>query len=168
MPPRMRRSSFAGRGGAQRRKLVWSTFDAVSSSLASGASGNYDLLADIGNATLGCTIMRTHLRVAPTTASPAFGDSIQLGFIVGRVVDAVDPVTAGLINVAQTDLDWMFINRYTAAPFLDEAGSNTVVIDLKAKRKMQELQQAYIFTLKNNFTAVQAFRVYARTLIALP
>jgi len=163
----MRSHRRGTRATGNRRKLVWATVEQATSALAAGASANIGLLGDLGNATLGCTIMRTHVRVTPT-AAVALADSVNLGLIVARNTDVADPTTAGLVTVAQADLDWMFIHRWTANPTLFEGGSNSISIDVRSKRKLQELNQNYILSIKNNQSAASTYRVYARTLIALP
>jgi hypothetical protein len=43
------------------------------------------------------------------------------------------------------------------------------VLDVKAKRRMEEVQEAYLLTLVNDTgVATTSLHVYARTLIALP
>jgi hypothetical protein len=69
----------------------------------------------------------------------------------------------------ETDLDWAYWNSYLATPTLNETGGNTLVIDLRSKRKIQELNQAYLFTWFNGLVAASTtFKLVARTLLALP
>jgi len=50
-------------------------------------------------------------------------------------------------------------------PFTD---THQVFVDNRSKRKMQELDQAYLFSIANTNAVAQTPRVFARTLIALP
>ena len=124
-----------------------------------------DLLAEYklaGGSTQGITIMRTHIALNVTSASAGVGDGAFVGLVVGTDAD-----TATQVTPTEPFLDWML---YTS---IYSAGGGGVInsheIDLRAKRKMQELNQIYWLDLAallgTNATQV-AFT--ARTLIALP
>ena len=169
MPPRRRRSTTIAR--SQRRKLVWATFDQTLPALAVNAVTSVDLLNQFelaGASHLGVTIMRTHVRLQLTNmAAPA--DAVPIGFVVARLSDVG---TARVDPNAESDLDWLYIDRLMA----DSMGAGGTItanpvytFDLRAKRKMQEMSQAYVFAVKN-LTGSAAFspRLYVRTLVALP
>ena len=154
----------------QRRKLVWSTLTA-NPTVANGAHDNLDILADFraaGASLLGVTIMRTHVRldvVAPTAA-----DLFVWGLSVGGLNDI--GTAAGAIDAgADTHLDWMMWTREIAAPTYSEAGnSNRLLYDIKAKRKMQELDQRYLLSIGGVIVGTSPLNVFVtiRTLLALP
>ena len=164
------RRSNVRRSPAPRRVRVWDTLDQLTTSLGAGASANYSLFPNFTSlaSTLGMTAVRTHVRVTPVSAAPVLGDSLQIGVVVGRASDLADPTTAGQITTAQQDLDWAFLNRYTASPTLGEGGSNDIVLDLKSKRKVPELNQVWMISIRNQFAAAAQFRIFARTLYLLP
>ena len=167
MSPRHFRSDRQVRGA--RRKLVWATTD-QSVTLGVGNSSNVDLLAGLevaGSSILGCTIMRTHCELSLTTAI-TLGDRLRVGFVVGRAAE-VGAGVVGALTAATPELDWLLWRHETAAPtFGTESNNNQLVYDIKAKRKMQELSQAYILALGNSVGASKTMTIQARTLIALP
>ena len=114
------------------------------------------------------TVVRTHLQITPNAAA-AIGDHVTWGVIVARVADVADPVTAGLVTAAQTDLDWMYWTTATANPTLARENSNTMWIDLKSKRRIREVNDRLIVSILNNQSgASQTYRVTARTLVLMP
>jgi len=166
--PRHQRPRGAVRGSA-RRALVWATTD-QGVTLAAGASSNINLLAGLsvaGSSILGCTIMRTHCEISITSAVST-GDELRVGFVVGRLAE-VGAGVAGALTAATPELDWMLWRHECAAPtFGWTSANNQLVYDIKSKRKMQELSQAYILTLSNDAGISKTMQIQARTLIALP
>jgi len=172
MPPRTRRS-FAGRSQSRRRKLVWATsytFDAV----LNNTNVNQDLLANLrvaGSSVLGATVMRTHLRFA--LQWPALTNTFQ-GLAVGLCVQSLTQVAADTVDLFQ-DEDWALRDT-----FLPGTGQNSLspvtpitegfVVDLRSKRKVQELNQTWCLamSLQNSATNTVPVSCYARTLVALP
>jgi hypothetical protein len=165
MPARHRRTSTLGRSA--RRKLVWATADAVVN-VPAGGLGNLDLLTAFevaGSSLLGVTIMRTHLSLAVNFVGIA--DQTRFGLIVDRKAS----VGAGLgpnPSSAPED-DWMWLQNVgvtTSGAAVDTV--RQIHVDSRAKRKMQELQQAYLLQLSNGNAASQNYGVFCRTLLALP
>jgi len=165
MSVRHRRSSFGHRG--QRRKLVWSVFDGLVGPVPAGEAQGVDLLTQLkvaGASRLGATVMRTHVRFqAPFAASTDF---YTAGLIVGRVTDVAVPTLAD--PGGQPELDWMWLERIFPefSPTLN--AQVPVRIDAHSRRKMEELDQTYIFSISNGAAGSVTYPVYARTLIALP
>jgi hypothetical protein len=101
-------------------------------------------------------------------AGQATTDQYRIGLIIGRNTD-VGVNIAGQQDPANPELDWMHIDRV-----IPTASGATVdstqhwVIDNHSKRKMQELNQAYLLCLQQNAAAARTFNLYCRTLIALP
>ena len=158
------------RVGTARRKLVWSTFDQTLAALAAGAHVNVNLLAELavaGSSLLGITIMRTHVRFT-TGSTGVVTDGLVYGLVVGRALDV--GVGVGPNPNTDHDIDWLLIDRYF--PVTTGGGAFTddtqVIIDNRAKRKMQELQQSYLFSVTNTGATAITPRVFARTLVALP
>jgi len=149
-----------------RRKLVWSTTD-QSVTLIAGANTSLNLLAALsvaGSSLLGVTIMRTHLTLAIDTAVTA-ADRLRVGFVVDRVSEVG---AASAITAADPELDWMLWRHETAAPTFGSGGSNVLEYDLRAKRRMQELNQAYLLCITNSAGGSKTITVAGRTLVALP
>jgi hypothetical protein len=108
--------------------------------------------------------MRTH--IISSCAFVTTADNTAVGLIVARAADV------GTIHpdpIVDTDVDWMLNTRWLANA--SGAAADTFqerVIDNRSKRKMDELGMAYLLVLRNQNAAAQTYRVFARTLIALP
>ena len=129
---------------------------------------NIDLLAELDalGETLGCTVMRTHMRLTPLNA-PNLGDQLNFGLIIGRSADAGVAV-AGSVTPNQIDLDWMLWDQAIFNGGFSQGGGNVIQIDNRSKRKMEELHQAYIFSTQAINGVANQWHVLARVLIALP
>jgi len=174
MPVRRGRSSFQRRSSS-RRRLVWaqsSTFDTV----ANNANINHDLLANLkvaGSSVLGVTVIRTHMRIS--LQWPDLTLAFQ-GLAFGLCVQSMTQVAAGNVDLF-ADEDWALRDQ-----FLPGTGVNNLVnviadpvegftVDLRAKRKVQELNQTWClaFSLQNAAGSdPMPVSVFARTLVALP
>jgi hypothetical protein len=139
--------------------------------IANGQKANTNLLAALsvaGASLLGVTIMRTHLRLTVTSGGAA-GNNFRMGLIVARTADVGSNVT-GSVDANDPEADWMLLDRR----FVYGQGTNVsptpeYQYDIKAKRKMQELDQAYILSISAVTASVNlAFALFARTLVALP
>jgi len=169
----MRHRTPVRRATTQRRKLVWAETGGTQTpgTIASQTNVNVDLLANYrsaGGSTQGITIIRTHLTYQLFTHSAINStDGISLGLIIG---DAGALPTE--LNTANPFLDWMFIsNRYPGMGSVAPSGTGFISggeLDLKAKRKCQELQQTYWMCLSDLTANVQDVSYIVRTLIALP
>jgi hypothetical protein len=160
--------SFAARR-PQRRKLVWAT-SAVSSTVANAATNNFDLGASLevaGSSLLGVTVMRSHLRVYVRDWA-AVADQFTIGLIVGRATD-VGVANVNGINGAASELDWLLYDQmYPTSSAAAVDVSSQRMIDIRAKRKMDELNMRYLFSVTNNSAGTHSFNFVARILFALP
>jgi hypothetical protein len=167
----MHRGRQGPRSGSLRRKLVWSTLD-QSVTMAAGLGSNLNLLASLsvaGASLLGVTIMRTHLDLWRTGQASVLADSLRLGLIVDRVAAVGAGPPAGAVTAADPEADWMLWRHEFAAPtFGYSGGSNVLTYDNRSKRKMQELDQAYLLCLTNAAGGAQTWSISARILVALP
>ena len=153
---------------------MWSTQD-QQTTLAAGARTNIDLLAGLelaGASTLGCTVMRTHIRMQiQWAAAQALSDSIRIGVIVDRDTDV--GAGSGPNPSTEPELDWAYLTRMYYGPNDGQAVTVQVLreweLDLKAKRKVGEQGQRWSLVLMSAAGAT-SFNVntFARTLIALP
>ena len=172
MPANRRRSSGARFRSGQRRKLVWATKDIFLSPTAAGQTANLDMLSDLrvaGASILGATVMRTHLQLSAFGTVTA-GNNFYFGLRVGNnnEVQAFTADTTLMADPAnQPELDWMWWEHAQAAPVYDQGGTNILIRDIKAKRKVQELDQTYLLCLYSG-TGFNSLQVSARTLVALP
>ena len=104
---------------------------------------------------------------------PALTNTFQ-GLAVGLVVQSMTQVAANAVDLAQ-DEDWALRDT-----FLPGSGMNSLtaaapnnegfIVDLRAKRKVDELNQSWCLalSLQNSATNTIPVSVYARTLVALP
>jgi hypothetical protein len=167
MSPRHFRHS--GQIRSQRRKLVWSTTD-QNVSIPAGNYTNINLLAPLataGSSLLGITIMRTIYRLAVTSVI-SNGDAMAVGLIVVKASE-IGANVAGAASPAAGELDWLWLTKYysTSGSAVSTLESD-MEADTKAKRKMQELQQAYSLSILNSVGIAKTVQVWARTLVALP
>jgi hypothetical protein len=163
---------------SNRRKLVWATTDTGISVAANTNTTNIDLLAGykgiVGAATAGVTVMRTHLQIF-ITSTVTNGDSFRFGLIVDDLSQIVASSASALaINpfTAAAD-DWMFLTAYHATPTYGEmSANNNIRLDVKSKRRMEEVQMAYLACFSPVGVAAGGLpftaNVYTRTLLALP
>jgi len=170
MPPRVRRvSRAAGRGN--RRRVVWATHGA-SQSLNAGTVWNSDLLTDYkvaGASLAGVTIMRTHIRILlPYSAAT---ESWYLGLIVGRATDVGINLAQGsaIDPLGDQELPWLLnTNVYVGASGATFDAQREFVLDIRSKRKMHDLGEAYILSFLNTAAGAHVPAFYSRTLLALP
>jgi hypothetical protein len=167
MSPRNFRPSHQVRG--QRRKLVWSTLD-QNVTIAAGSWTNVNLLAPLsvaGSSLLGITIMRSIVTLNINT-SIAIGDALAVGLIVCRV-NEIGAAVAGSVDPAQLENDWLWLDKYygSTGTSMDTLPGD-MAIDTKAKRKMQELNQAYALSMRNSVGVAKTISFFSRVLVALP
>jgi len=157
-----------GFAASQRRKLTWATATATHSAISTAGVMD-DLLSDYrsaGGSTQGCTVIRTHIDIAIQTAAPNIADGVFCGLIVAN-----DPSDANDFGPTEGFLDWaLYRHLYVMGTTSGSSSQETrYVIDLKAKRKVQELQETWFLNLTALLGVNTTNVVYtARTLLALP
>lgn len=173
----MRGNSGRRRVESARRRTTWATVTQTISLAAANAYNTVDLLTQYkaltGETTAGCTIMRTHLRMAVTSAVTS-GNNFTYGIIMGQNDDLGASPVAGAPKPA-TDLmerwqlwEWIYVDDFNSFGS-QGAASLTEIIDLKSRRKMMAIQDSY-----NLVVQVQAatfpftMQVTGRILLALP
>jgi hypothetical protein len=117
--------------------------------------------------------MRTHLTVYPH--SLAANDSWWIGLSVGDLDDITGAVSVSPLIANPRDnpyVDWMLSRKFIADQ--DESfstpGYGGAILDVRSKRRMHQVQQAYTLTVMQDTvtTVAKAYDIFARTLIALP
>ena len=162
------RHSRAYPARSQRRKLVWASLD-QNVVLAANANTTLNMLGQFqgiaGASTLGITIIRTHLLIGAQGTAPIAGDTLRVGLQVCRLSDIG---AASILNAGDLEGDWMLLTRVPFVVGENEGALNGLMTwDIKAKRKMEELDQAYGLCL-TALNSGRTLQVWARTLIALP
>jgi len=164
MPTRHTRSSHQVRG--PRRKLVWCELNQTLT-LAAGHTSNLNMLTQFsvaGASTLGVTVMRTILNIQVATFVAA-ADYLEWGLVVGRLAD-VGTVTA---LAGTPELDWSYHDiLFPGSSGPDVNVSERFRYDVRSKRKVQELDQVYLWAFLNGSAGTQVLQLFSRTLVALP
>jgi len=181
MPPRPRRMASRMSSRSARRRLIWAQFAGQLVMSANAQNFAQDLLqnfkATAGETLEGVTIMRTHLVVCPRAL--AAGDRWWVGL---RIADQGDLTNAVTVSALQADpqtqpyVDWMYARQLiedtnvTAAGASGSGSYGGLVLDLKSKRRMHQLQQSYGLIIRQDAVATIAktYDVFARILLALP
>lgn len=172
---RRRHSGFS----RSRRKTTWATFD-DSVSVATGGTHyqtnnmltNY---SGAGGSLAGITILRTHLYMSQTSLATA-ADRFYFGIIRGQNEDVGADIAGAPRPLNDFYEDWAFWHSYVsiasngAGPTWTEFATNTKELDLRAKRKLPELQMTWNYVLQVALAATSpaTFRISGRVLIALP
>ena len=165
MPPRHFRSSRA----PSRRRSAWGTLDVSSGPVAAGSSTNVDLFATslgaAGASTVGITIVRTHVRIMVPWALQA--DTITWGLIVGRA----DDVGTNRPSPAAGGDKWaMVVKEFPDTTGVGFTPGEQVVYtyDIKAKRKLDEVSERWLFSWFNGAAGNKTISIYVRSLALLP
>jgi len=157
----------------QRRKLVWATVQTTAAALTVNSTGGVgDLLANLrvaGSSVLGATVMRTHARLELSSATT----DNAAGFVYGFAVDDATELGGTNLDLTSLGADWMLYDTVTPAssPSIMTVGTTFIwhrTIDLKAKRRLEELNESYRFSIKNEGGATADWSLFARILVALP
>jgi len=177
MPYRSRRSSYRG-GRRPHRRLIWAQRTVTYAATANSQWTTVDLLQEYKGATgassVGVTVMRTHLWVLPH--APAAGDTFWIGLRVQDLDDVATNNTNALIANPRDNpyVDWMLSSKYIYDVNLRVPTQHSsfagAVIDNHSKRRMEEVQEAYVLTVLQDTvgTVAKTYDVFARVLLALP
>jgi len=125
-----------------------------------------------GSSILGATIMRTHAVINVAWSTSDNDPNIVFGFIVSDVGVAGGNAQNPIVS-AGWGVDWMLWKAFmpSQSPSVVTAGTSWLAgteIDLRSKRKVEELGDAYFFCCSNGGSAQVTVDVFARILIALP
>jgi len=155
------------RGRSNRRKLVWATSVNQVALGAGPTFNNLDLLANLrvaGASVLGATVVRTRGVFQPDNTGRAVSAQLDWGILVGRLTDI-----GGVVDLADdVGQDWAFTRNQWCVSSGGVIGQEFYDIDLRSKRKIQELDQTWLLCLKNRAGAAMTVRYFFRTLVALP
>jgi len=154
--PAVRRSS--------RRRLQWSTNRSEGVTVGPNDTALIPLLGELTTESTGApgvTIMRTHLYCHPDTAAGSW----TIGLLVTRSNDTgltVDPTRF-------PGLDWLLLTEHSATYSGATPDAITPVrFDVRAKRKITDLQLGYSLVVQNHHGATESknFRFHSRVLVA--
>jgi len=174
MHPRSGRT-FSRGVGANRRVSTWATVTQTVSIAAANAYSTFDLLANFkadGGTTQGVTVARTRL-LYTTTSTLNATTNFTVGIIRGQASDTGTSIAGAPTPDTSPYEDW----AYWAWHFTDANGNwnyegtaNGKALDLKAQRKLPELQMNYNMVIKSLAAPAypQVFQVTGRVLLLLP
>jgi len=174
MSPR-RRSRFVRSPG---RRTTWAIVTQTISHAAANDYSTIDLLANFkadGGVQQAVTVVRTHL-LDSITSTVAPGDNYTFGLIRGQNTD----IGNNVVGAPVPDLDpyndwllwqWRWASDTIAGGIFSHTGSTNVIpVDLKAQRKLEELQMTYNLVIKTlaagTFPVVH--QITGRVLLMLP
>ena len=149
------------RTGAGRRRTTWARSIGVISNAAAATYSTVDLLAEFkaaGGVQQGVTVGRIHLRWSNTSACAA-SDEMALGVIRGQNTDVGVSVAGAPEPVADPYEDWLFWSVYYGCgnggggSFFYPHGSNANEVDIRAKRKLEDLQMSLNLVVRNPISA---------------
>jgi hypothetical protein len=121
---------------------------------------------------VGGTVVRTHIMVSLSSAAA----DTNPGFYWGLIIYGKDRVGVNVPPV-NTDfyLDWLMLRESTPGTTPQSWQDATFAhylyggeFDVRAKRKVPQMDDSLFFALYNAGTAAGAYTIFARTLIALP
>ena len=168
-----RRPSHRGMAPQRRRKLVWATLNVDPNLAIAPQTQSFDIAGSIVAAlgsVVGATLVRTHLHLDVNWTGGAVGDNLMMGIIIadrGRDVGA--PPVSGMSCTANLNDDWMILQKFHPNTAGGGPGQEAYDLDLRAKRKFEEVGQTPVLFLQH-ITGAAALQthVFMRALIALP
>jgi len=152
----------------QRRKLIWVTSSVNSGAIAAGSNWSVDMVAGMrvaGASLLGTTVMRIHAQLEVNSGAATAGSFNWFGI---KIADQVEITTTLALSSSVYD-DWMIYDQ-VFSHFTGATVDATVIrsIDLRSKRKMEEMSQTLGLFVSNTSGVAQTYNWYSRTLLALP
>ena len=162
----------------ERRRTTWARHSDTVSLASNTTYVNDDILASFkadGGSTQGVTIARIRMRLAVTTITGA-GDSFYLGILRGQNTDVGTTVAGAPNPQADPYEDWLYWSQFVAGnqggasdPYFP-GGGNTYEIDIKAMRKIPELQQVLLLSVGTSSSATYPLQIVVSTstLLMLP
>ena len=170
--PLHRRSRPMGRGA--RRRTTWATHQSTEVFAAANDKHTIDLLdtyKTAGGTVAGITVARTLIHLAITAGTQTAGDRLNLGVIRGQDSDVGVNIAGAPDASSKFFEDWAWLEQYDnsvsgGGPLYGKWGSNVLSIDVRAKRKLPELQMSWNLVMHSSVIAT--WQLFTRTLILLP
>jgi len=171
MPVRRRGARSLGRNA---RRTTWATHQSTEVFAAANDLHTVDLLDSYKTATgtiAGITVGRTIIHMAITAGTQTAGDRLNIGLIRGQDSDLGTNVAGAPSPSAKFFADWAWLEQYdnsvsSGGPLYGKWGSNVISIDVRAKRKLPDLQMSWNLALHSSVIAT--WQLFTRTLILLP
>ena len=169
-----RRHNFSRGSGANRRRTTWARQIGTLSNASAATWATADLLAAFktgGGTTFGCTVARIHLRLSVITAVVA-SDNFTVGVIKGQDTDVGTTIAGAPQPLTHPYEDWLYWSAFAAGTgaTIFPGGGNTYEIDIRAKRKLEELNENLniVGVTSNAGTFPQQVDYSASVLLMLP
>jgi hypothetical protein len=171
MPVRRARSRSMG---SARRRTTWATHQSTEAFAAANDLRTINLLDQYQTAAgtiAGITVGRTLIHLAVTAGTQTAGDRLNVGLIRGQSSDVGVNIAGAPSPSANLYADWAWLEQYDSSlsgggPLYGKWGSNVITIDVRAKRKLPDLQMSWNLALKSS--VIVTWQVFTRTLIILP
>jgi len=162
------------RRSMERRRTTWARSVGTLSNASAATSITSDLLAQFktgGGTVFGCTVARIHLRLNALTAVAA-SDNFAVGVIKGQDTDVGATIAGAPTPITHPYEDWLWWSSFYADTngHFFPGGGNVYEVDIKAKRKLSELNENLnIVAVSTNATAFpQQVDYSASVLLMLP
>jgi hypothetical protein len=159
------------------RGTTWARFTFNTTNAAAATYSITDLLGNYktdGGVVVGATVTRIHLELAVTSAVAA-GDTFAWGILRGQNTDVGVSVAGAPQPIADPYEDWMFwqsphaASSLGAGPCYWHSQSNVYSLDLKAQRRLPELQMALLLVVGPQTTgAALTYAASGSVLLKLP
>jgi len=175
---RLSRGRSVSRG--QRRKLVWySVEDAVVIDASVSTEQSIDMMVDLraqlgANALPGHTVMRVRGQIRAffvgADPGPIVNDAVDVRMAI--VTGARSDTTGSLPMPFQDEGDWMWMGYIAGVQrtVTDGVFHKAVMVDTKAKRKIEEIDSTLFFVAKSGITGGPDLQlgILLQVLVALP
>jgi hypothetical protein len=134
------------------RRTTWARYQFTVGLAAAATYTAVDLLSNFkvdGGVTQGCTVARIHHRQTVTTAVTASTGQLAWGIMRGQNSDVGVSVVGSPQPIADPYEDWLFweVDNADFESNLEPGAANVMVRDIRAKRKLAELQQALLWVV---------------------
>jgi len=153
MPSHSRRRTRVG----ARRPTTWARVQQTHTFAAANTYLTFDMLGNFkadGGTQQGVTVLRTHLRMQWTTVVAA-GDNYAWGLIRGQNTDVGTSIAGAPVPDLDPYEDWLMWEHLYASYFdangvySPSGATNVLSYDIRAKRKLPELQMSYNLVQKS-------------------
>ena len=112
--------------------------------------------------------MRTRGVISIDWTGAAVADRVDIGLLISTT-DQIGVAAPADDLVSERGRDWLWIARFQPNSGMGALGRETFTLDLKAKRKVQELNQNYMICYRHVTGAgTLSISPFLRTLVALP
>ena len=156
------------------RRTTWARFTSTISTAAAGTYTTNDLLSNFkldGGNQQGVTVARIHLRLS-VASTVTKNDAVAWGIIRGQNTDVGVNIAGAPQPIADPYEDWLMWEQpqADAGAFFWPGGGNVYHYDIRAKRKLMQLQESLnlVWMVQNAGVFPQTMQMSGSVLLMLP